>query len=451
MKIQVDTECHNEFSHFVNKTLTKMLSPFMGICQEIGYLKRSHSDPRLITIGGGLTGVHMLLNREDPGKGGYHIGGMGFFHSEAMIKTLAETAERYSQLMSEFFLKNRVERRFESYNNMEKNTFFIPKESELSFFTESQFSKARFPFQPFDRNKPMTWVKTNSLCSKQEMWIPAQLIFIGYSIQKDEPWLLSAVTTGTAAHTNYEKALIGAISELIQIDTAMGHWYTDTKAQEIIIDERLAFFNSILKKVTNHNSTKPLFFLLPTPDLVGFTVACLFKRSSPSVPRYAIGLGFDFSLENAMYKAYMEGSGVVGLARLNAFKDKFSGNESHNSQGIYDLDTNTTHYALGQYEKIIEEKFFRVPSIAASDLQNDLEFENDNECLSFLLQLLKKTNKELIHFDLTLPEVKNLGFHVARVWSKDLLSLCLPSAIPVNHPRFEIYRGVTHDFPHPYP
>jgi len=61
------------------------------------------------------------------------------------------------------------------------------------------------------------------------------------------------------------------------------------------------------------------------------------------------------------------------------------------------------------------------------------------------------TGKELVFLDLTTADIRDLGFYVVRVWSPDTISLSLPSAPPVMHPRFQAYGGIRNEAPHPYP
>jgi hypothetical protein len=68
-----------------------------------------------------------------------------------------------------------------------------------------------------------------------------------------------------------------------------------------------------------------------------------------------------------------------------------------------------------------------------------------------LIDAFWKTGNELIGLDLTTGDVRDLGFRVVRLWSPDLLSLPLPSAPPLLHPRFNSYGGATDGAPHPYP
>src|SRR5579862_521528 len=78
----------------------KMLSPLCGMIQEIGFLRRSSRCPKMILSGADLTGIHILLNKSPPGRGGYHIGAAGFQLNETLIKTFGESIERYAQLVS---------------------------------------------------------------------------------------------------------------------------------------------------------------------------------------------------------------------------------------------------------------------------------------------------------------------------------------------------------------
>lgn len=451
MRVTITTDNAQYLDQNLLGKLNKLLSPFVGICQEIGYMKRSSSDPFLITLGAELTGLHTVLNRPNPGRGGYHIGGVGYFHNEAMIKAVAESLERYSQLLSEATLKGVHPREFLSYEEMKIKYSNIIDEKCLNFFLPDQFKKIGFPYKKFDANSPITWVEITALDQSSKTWIPAQLLFVGYNcLIPDEPWLSSAVTTGTAAHCTREKAILSAISELIQIDAAMGHWYTNSEAILLTLDERVKHFLSFLNKVMNpYTMSKPHFYLLESKRLPGFNIACVFKKNKESIPRFAVGLGSDCCLEKALYKSFLEGYGVVGLARLNVFKEK---NQSpKNLENFYDLDSNVAAYAKGSQEAFFEKKFPLKKGVKTSKLTPDWTFETEERTIYEYTQVFKRNNMDLYYTDLTSPEAKEVGFNVARIWSPHTISLCLPSAVQKNHSRFKDYGGVTYDAPHPYP
>ncbi len=440
-----------QLSQGADNLLKRMLSPLCGLVQEIGFVRRSSREPKIIATGSDLTGAHVLLGKPNPGRGAYHIGANGIHFNEAIIKTLGESIERYSQLVAEVSLRFTGE--FLPHSEMIKNNkHIVLPQNYLNLFSEEQYSRAGFPFELY-ADQPLTWIKLLELGGYKHLWVPAQLIFVGYQVKRAEaePWLSVAVTTGTAAHTDKTKALINAILELIQIDSAVGHWYSSRCATRIHFDSRTQLLEKTLLQQGNFNHENYGFYWLENPDLAGFSVACVYRDSQKVIPHVAIGLGADMCLTTAMYKAYLEAVGVIGLSRMVVFQNNFlEKNSDKSNNDFYDLDTNVGHYALGNDFSLIQEKFPQDKKISASDLPPDTA-NNDAQQLQVLVQSFKKTHKGLFFCDLTCREASDLGFVAPRVWSPDTLSLCLPCAPWLKHPRFQAYGGVAYEFPHPYP
>lgn len=445
IKLEVHSR-DNQLSPVTQLLNKKMLSPLCGIVQEIGFLRRASRAPKIISTGSDLTGVHILLNKAHPGRGGYHIGAAGLSLNEALIKTFGESIERYAQLVAE--IAGRFSIKFLSYDELVKaEGGAVLPDSRLRLFGPHQFKQAGFPLMWYV-DQPLGWIKLPSLLGAHSMWVPAQFILVGYQVKhlQNEPWLSPAVTTGTAAHTDKVKALLNAILELVQIDSAMGHWYSARQSKRINFDDRTRNLEAILSRQGHFNPTQFSFHWLENPDLAGFAVACVY-RNQRSIPKVAIGLGADVSLSRAMYKAYLETIGVIGLSRMVIFQNK----EDYSKEPcFYDLDSNVGYYGLGYCYSLIQEKFPVDNTIDAINLPSDIQGSEDQQ-LAVLVNGFKASNKELLFCDLTCVEAADLGFTVARVWSPDTLSLCLPSAPWTQHPRYLSYGGLAHEFPHPYP
>lgn len=428
------------------KLTRKMLSPLCGLVQEIGFLKRASRSPKIISTGADLTGVHVLLDKPHPGRGGYHIGAAGIQLNEALIKTYGESIERYSQLVSE--VSERFSTKFLNYSQLllqEKGS--VVSESMLNLFNQHQFKQEGFPLTEY-LDQPLSWMKLPSLVSLHSMWVPVQFVLVGYQVKHalNEPWISPAVTTGTAAHTDKVQALMNSILEIIQIDSVMGHWYSASQSKKIIFDERTAGLEKILIRQGHFKQSHFSFHWLENPDLAGFSVACVY-RDPHVIPKVAIGLGADVSLVKAMYKAYLEAIGVIGLARMLLLQNETPYSiDSH----FYDLDSNVGYYASGYHFSLVQDKFPVDRTISAMDLPQDIAGCEEKQ-LSILVDSFKKSNKELLFCDLTCVEAEDLGFVVPRVWSPDTLALCLPSAPWMRHPRYQDYGGFSHEFPHPYP
>ncbi len=439
-------------THQSDTLIKRMLSPFCGLTQEIGFVSRSQSDKRLIVGSSALTGIHVLFNRINPGRGAYHIGGTGILPNESIIRILGETVERYAQLISDFSFSEKL--RFASYSDMQQSGEDVLPFDDCVFYSESQLRRQGFPFQQVTADSKISWLKMASLNSNTSTWIPAQFILVGYDIRRKdlEPWITSAVTTGTALHIDYARAFRAALLELIQLDSVMGHWYSAWKAYEIELDARV---NSLAKLIKQYSTTSKhiyRFYYIPNPDLAGFSIACVYIQET-NLPKVVIGLGADLSLENAMYKALLETVASVGLARMLVFKGKYEMDKHSGAidpEQLYDLDRNVEYYGGGEAFQHIGNRFLAMSSLKASALPPDVKGTHQEQ-VNHLVNSFVKSNKRIYWLDLTNVEAKTLDFRVGRVWSPDTLSLCLPSAPQVLHARFNDYGGVAHEYPHPYP
>ena len=302
------------------------------------------------------------------------------------------------------------------------------------------------PFQRFDPTRPMAWTMVQSLTQGSTLWIPAQLLLVGYrpKTENGEPWLTAALTTGTASHTVPERAMRNALLELIQIDAAMGHWYTDARAPEIVPDDRASALVRLLERRFPHPTIVPKFYWLRSPDLPGVCITCV-VRSRTVLPAIAVGLGCDLSLMPAMYKALLEAVSVRQLAKINLLYQPQTGGDRRGAPEpgpITDFDRNENH-------EPIDARFNADFTVQAGDLPADspLSLQEQN---AMLVDAFRRTDKQLVFMDLSTDDVRQLGFRTFRLWSPDVLTLSLPSFPTGAHSRFQSYGAVQHDRPHPY-
>ncbi|MBV9786970.1 MAG: YcaO-like family protein [Chloroflexi bacterium] len=442
--------------HTTRRLAQRMLSSICGLDQMLVFTLRNRLGPRFIVAGAELTGVHVLLGQEQPGS--YHIGGAGIFPHEAVIRSLGETVERYSQLISAIAQLHPLP--MVSYEDLVSHEQQVLAPEKLAFFSREHYATPNFRFQPFDPQVPITWTRTTSLIDGSSLWVPAQLVLVGYMVKRHEgePWMLPAVTTGSAAHTSHSHALRNALLELIQVDAAMGHWYSGAAAPQIRLDKRTQALERLIERQWIAPWPKVRFHWLPSPDLAGKIVACVVTGAPRSIPAIAVGLGADMRLVDAMYKALLEAVGVLQLARVN-FVNQVSKSGSTNGYqpeeidpaAIFDLDSNVAYYALPENSSALDQHFATTqPAIPASDLPPDPDTNLEGE-VDLLIDSFRRSKKELVYLDLTTKDIQQLGFTALRVWSPDTLGLALPSVPPTHHPRFAAYGGATYRNPHPYP
>jgi thiazole/oxazole-forming peptide maturase SagD family component len=437
--------------------IDRLVSPLCGVDQGIGFIRRSRSDPRFAVAGAELTGVHYLLGQREAGS--YHIGGGGVTVEEAVIRTLAESLERYGQLVAASAGRHKI--RFTTYRELMHHGERVVDPSQLHFFTDEQVATPGFPFQPFLTDSPIGWVLAQSAMDGGEYWIPAQLAFVGYVVMSDagERRIGAGVTTGTAAHTSRITARRNALLELVQIDAVMGHWYTDRVAPEIVHDVSSVSLQNLIGEFFPAGFPHPRFYWLRTAETSVCVVSCIIRKAGEALPSVSIGLGADYHAVRAMYKALVEAVGVMQLAKVGLVNEALErwrtseAEEKHKGTDqalILDLDSNVTYYAAGNDHNSIDRKFGGGQAVHVSQLPNRVGLGDDDQ-VADMLDALGKASVQVVELDLTTADVAAVGFNVARMWSPDLLPLCLPSCPPNRHSAFARYGGATHSCPHPYP
>lgn len=425
-----------------------------GIVPVLDHLTRSRSDPRMLIASADLTGVHLLQDLPAPKAGSFHLGGFGTEPFEARIRVLAESLERYACNVAP--LEGRFPVRYASHRELTAAGERVPTEEQLTLFTPDQHRAKGFLFDRFDPDAEMGWVRLPSLLGRFSGLIPAQWYFLGYVPRDDEPWLAPAVTTGAAAHTDPDAALAAALSEAVQIDSAIGHWHGTRPSVRIRGDRRTRIVDDLVREVFPRGDLPPEFHLLTNPDLPGFTVACLLRRPPGLVPQIAVGLGSGTRLADTMYRALLEAAGVRWLAGWLAVEKRIDhgpagpGPAEEAPEDFYDLEANVGSYAAAGGAEEVEDRFAACEEAAASDLPAD-DTRPRREQIAALVDAYRAGGKDLYFADLTTADVRALGFTVVRVFSTGTLVLPLPAAPPAAHPRFAAYGGFHGAAPHPYP
>lgn len=445
MKIFCCENSADQLTHQTRKLLQTTLSQFWGISKDIGFSLRSSTDPKLVISGGHMCGVHMLNNLPDPGSQSYHIGGVARDMNGALVKAAGETHERYSQMISEFVVSS-GDKIFASYNELQTRGEPLLDFRHIDLFCPSQYSKQEFPFDFVKKTDSLGWVKFKNVIDGSLVWVPAQLSFLGYKPRRSqgEPVFGPSVTTGTAVHPDPKKAMLSAILELIQIDTAMGHWYGNSIAFRIQEDSRIRNLTKWLNQTLPKGRNRPEFYWLNNKRLPGFYIACIF-RNQLIRPKFSIGLGASMTLEDALQKSFLEASGVNSLATVLC-EDQTKDQSDH----FYDLDANVAYYANGANEELLSEKFDVDQMIPSAELPSDFT-GSDAQAIKKIHESFLQHNLNLLFYDLTSVEARVSKLFVPRFWSPDLISLCLPSAPPKKHPGIKRYGGFQNLQPHPYP
>ena len=428
--------------------LDRMVSPLCGFDKSMAFSLRDGLMPRIEVVIPQFAALHRLLGLDRPLS--YHIGGYGLRAEEAMMRALGETLERYSHMVISGFREAQMP--FVPWREIAASgAFFGP--ADFRPFTDAQYEREGFPFTRWGDDDPITWIRGTTAANGADVLVPAQAVVVGYVPRQSggEPWFTAAVTTGSAAHTDPRRALRSALLELIEVDTTMGHWYSGEDARRIVLDSRVQRVADLVARDVPAHGLTYTFHYLRNPDLEAHVVACVVRSPRGEIPACGVGVGADLDLEHAMYKAFLEASAIPHLAMIGLQQSWASPDSVPDDLMAFgDLDQNVAFYALPANAHVIESRFGMDDEVAAADLPPFAAAGVDRD-VTHLLGTFARAGKRLAIFDFTTPDISDLGFSIARCYSPDTLSLCLPSYPHLAHPRYRAYGSPKETYPHPYP
>ena len=455
----------------VKSYMDRLVSPLFGPIRRLSTTCYDASSPCEFTILPELTDIHRRIGL--PSAPQYHLGGFGFSLEEAMMRALGESIERGSHITFHTTFAHLIQR----HRQVDLVKAHIPHLSihELGHFKPEQRKHPGFFFLPLSEEMELAWVPTIDLRSWEETLLPLQAVTTGF-YDTNEPRATLAVTTGTAAHTSYGQALHNALLELLQLDAAMGHWYSNATAPLIDTSPsstpRFAQFLKMYAPWLDRAGVQIEFYWLRRPDdgIPLYVTACVFRRPD-DFPAFSIGLGIATDLEQAMYSALYEtvpicyGTQLGALTQLYDYaapgeheikrraSNLYEAYQEMDSSGIIDLDSALGYYALPKVAAtLFPSRFDSRQVVTGPEIRSQvpqLQVSDAQTVTGRLLELAIERYR-IFALDLSALDSISLGFRIVRLYSPDLLPLYTPSFPEAAHPRFQDYGGARSVAPHPY-
>ncbi|EOT25568.1 YcaO-like family protein [Enterococcus faecium] len=377
---------------------------------------------------------------KDMPKISYHLSGYGINFSETLVSFLGESAERYTYSLLPTIIKDKVI--FCSYNK-------IKREQEADLVCELKYINSYYSQSETDNyilpDDAIQWIQMNSLIyPDKKVWMPLQLVtmYTESLFSNEKRYITSAVSTGTACHESMEQSVENALIEYLQIDSFNMWWYGGFEGEKLDIDikKNLSLWFRKQIAVKNFLSKFKVTFTDITFDKSIFVVLCEIesKDKEEKLPRYTVGVQGGYSLDNSIYRSFMECLTVLEY-NMNVpwtDKEKFL-SITEETQIIDNLDDNVIFYSK-----------FGKPSLKNNPEQAELKVEKATN-LKELMRDLPRLSEYGAFLAITPSEFKHMNLEVSRVILPELLSIHLPSYPPYYHSRYKELGGVINNLPHP--
>jgi thiazole/oxazole-forming peptide maturase SagD family component len=384
----------------------------------------------------------------------YHLCGYGAFYEEAIIRLVGEAIERYSLMMAQSTMADRI--RYASYNDVERDGRVVPFEY-LRPFSDSDYEKLNrgnyAGLRGLERDDVVGWIKCPSLFDTDtEISVPAQMLLVGYRLKHGEVAFCPGFSTGTAAHTSHAKALQNALLEFIEVDALMLQWYTNLTAPAVTIDSLTVA--SLIPNVLAANSRYEVLALdLRVMEAVdAHVVASVLINKHDERPLIVVGAQGHLDPARAFYRGLMEAMAIAFLGIYGPLylpKDYFV---SNSGSGFTDLDRNVAFFASPEdaaKKKGVIQKM--VGGRKALSTMKNYETDDVEADTARLVQQLSSVSEYGVYLDVTPPETRSRGWKVMRVFFPELVTMCVPGVPYSEHPRMKAYGGIRNEYPHPLP
>ena len=375
-------------------------------------------------------------------------GGAGVRLEDAINRAMGEVLERYASLA--FKGTSRIVSSHRALHS--RGGSVVPFEA-LALFSREQLVTRAFHYREFTEDTPVGWLEGTDLLSGSAIYVPGQLVSLGYIPGPGEaPTCFYSTSSGCALATSVEGAVLAGLLECFERDAMMIRWYA--RLPPPVLD--LSGEDLLGKAMGSQTQRLEIRFHDMTLDgevpVVGVT--CV-ERTGRSC-FFVIGAASAVDTFTAARKALVE----AGQGRPFI---KFLANvgEAPRAGAVFnDFDSNC--------------RFFAEPSnscYANWFLQNETFSKRDcsvvnckkdpAELLSVLLDRCLGMAITPIAFDLTTPELGDHGLFACKVFVPELVPLCVPSAPFFGHPRLARFIAAAEQdgsaacipawVPHPFP
>ncbi|TPG69262.1 hypothetical protein EEL31_12500 [Brevibacillus laterosporus] len=384
---------------FVNK----LVQPIGGLLQNVVPIPSLPGEPSYHVYSGIMGNLSHVIPTI-----AFSIDGAGnsTLEEEAKRKAIAETVERYSSCM--YNEKQMIWATGRELGEEALDLDMIPRCSD------KELLHPRCPLIKPDKDLPLRWVRGISLTHKRSVWLPAIMVYLNFEIMSKGEKIWLPISTGCAAHTTLEQALLGAICEVIERDAIAITWLQQLELPKISVDSYPQWVQPYLENLDRNKYIQQIFYDatsdLEIPTLYSIQLAPHNRQLTTMVM---------CSTELNPYHSFtklMKESASSRIALQNGLK------HPENLDDFIKVYDGATY--MGAPERASAYHFLLQTSKnkKISEMKN-IETGNPKKDLVELVKRLEEKGHEVFALDLTTDEARRANLHIVRVIIPTLMPL----------------------------
>lgn len=414
---------------FAKYRFARLMQPVGGIMTGVTRLAAEHTAPDLEIATNRLENVTKVFPHVVPPTGkdasNEPLGGAGADVDPelAWIRTVVEGAERYANMVyteDDFVVA--------SANELGEEALDLDTMPRCS---EREYSDPRCAFVRPDKNARMRWVRGYSLINRKEIYVPAVCVYLYLDLWPSE-YIWPMISTGTAAHTSAVAALNSAICEVIERDAIAMTWLSRLPLPEIEIEEPLPPDLAIHYAYSKKSLVRHRFFNATTDVGIPTVYAIQLLEGHPNVAQY-VNCATNFSAATACAKTIRE-----SLPARSIFRYDYPRPE--NIEDYTSLYHGASYLGQPAHRSAFDFLLKSGTTCSLSEMEIDVP-QDDAARLNYVLQRLRQIGTDVIAFDITTDELREVGLWAVHVFIPGLVPMSvIHRARFLGHPRLYEYR-----------
>lgn len=412
----------DDLSPKISPEVKKIINSFFQkkLIKKIIKISRTYPDePEIIQYRVEIPSAFPNISLYSDGRGTSTIsGGADLNEEKALMKAVGEGLERFC--LSVYREKKLL---LSSYNKIVKKAL-----NPLSFAGISSVQRKLNQKLKIEEESIFRWVKGFSLSNNKEIFIPAQLVYIGYRHHPKEPIIQQQLSTGAAAAESFEEALYRGICEAVERDafiiTYLNKLSPPLIEPEIVEDENFQHFLAMFRRYNLE-----LYLIDMTTDIAIPSVMAMIIDRTEVGQAVHVATKTSLDMKEAIRGVIFEAiRGRISFRGIS-FSDRSSAErrkilKSDHSQIKTFVDRclfwspaemiNEIKFLFQGSKKEIDESIFNKHKNLAS-----------GEKLKTVKEILQKVGIDIYWSDVTMPQIKKEGIHVVKAVSPQLQPLYL--------------------------
>jgi ribosomal protein S12 methylthiotransferase accessory factor len=282
--------------------------------------------------------------------------------------------------------------------------------ADCVLYDAEQYARRGWRYRPWSEEQPITWVEGVGLPDGEPVALPASMCFLTYPPPDPGELFAPATSNGLAAGSTLSGAALGGLCELMERDALMIAWMNRLPAVEL----ELAAAGGIAGALHRHYAALDVelrAFVLPT-DLPATVVLALACEDEPGVPATVVGMGCHPAPMTAVAKALFElcqgRPAEAARCRQNPPEGRLERPED-----VVDLDDHSAYAGMAAQRGEFHFLSSGGRTMAVGELDGRPAL-GDGEELARCGAALRELGHPAAYVDLTLPDVRECGYHVVR-------------------------------------